>query len=199
MPPTSRRTSFWFGFTLTMALAGAILLAPLARERVPRTGVGFREEPDLVICSTAPGWVQPGSPALDRAVAFLADHGLTFRQIYAAECAQMCQGETLAGGVVYTVCQPQAVLVDLAPPSLPDVWGGACMTDDKRPWATVVVRESPEVAADLLLAHELAHCRGFLGHVRGPSFYGLVLAPKPGHLLHPDLTKAGWRLTALPE
>jgi len=129
-----------------------------------------------------------------KVLACLAEHGLTFRQVYEADCVNPCRGAAIDAPAITTACLGGAVLVDIAPQGLRESWDGACFMDDRTPWATVVLRESPEVPRDLLFAHELAHCRGFQGHVRGPSFYGVVLAPRPGHLLHPDLTKAGWKL-----
>lgn len=199
MQPTSRSTLFWMGVFVTLALSGAILLAPMARESVPRTGVGFQSVPDLVICEGAPDWAKPDALELKRALSFLSDHGMGFGQVYTAACDRRCTGLDPRGSHVEVPCAKNTVVLTRAPRDLRADWGGACFTDDNAPWATVVVDPVPQAKKDLLLAHELAHCRGFLGHARGPSFYGLVLAPRPGHLLHPDLSKAGWKLTALPE
>jgi len=183
-------------FIGAIVVCSLVYLNACATAIVPRNA-SWEAPPDVWICDTAPAWT---TDSISKARDFWADQGVSMGTVLRGPCDDLCGEKRLVP------CIKRAIVVDLRD-------SGAYAEEhadetispegEVRQWSAILVpqvilgsddptsmRILPADVNDIVMAHALGHALGY-GHTYTPMIGGFM-AIKTGHVMHPEITKAGW-------
>lgn len=190
------------GGLFTLLVIGLLLYGHLSTVEVPRKNL-WATPPKILICDSAPSWVQKDSEEFQKAKELLESIGYPVAGVEVGICDHMCPVE---GGEV--PCRDGYITITSWKSWQSQDHAGQCFWPNPTPsaWAAIRVPEVvmgpddprfegmfPAEVKAKVLAHELGHCLGGFDHALGPKLpFGARLNSPTGHVMNPNAFKVGW-------